>query len=107
MHPDARNGVTVAAGAQRGDLALDDVRMAGEAKIVVAADLDVARTRRAALQGMPPLPKVDFAADVVIVNASTEEFRFIAELQASAFLRKQRAYRQRETALTTPQLMRP
>ena len=75
MHPDARNGVAVAAGAQRGDLALDDVRMAGEAEIVVAADLDVARSRRAALQGMAALPKLDFAAHMVIVNASTEEFR--------------------------------
>jgi len=50
--------------------------MPGEAKIVVAADLDVARARRAALQGMLALPKLDFAADMIIINTSTEEFRF-------------------------------
>ena len=85
MHPDARDGVAVAARPQRGDLALDDVRMAGKAKVVVAADLDVAGTRRAALQRMAALPKLDFAADMVIINASTEEFRLRRNSDAHGF----------------------
>ena len=77
MDPDARDGIAVAACAQRGDLALDDVRVSGEAEVVVAAHLDVAGTRRAALQGMPALPKLYFAADVVIVDACTDKFRLV------------------------------
>ena len=46
---------------QRSNLALDDVRMAGEAEVVVAAQLEVAGPRRAALEGMPALPKLYFA----------------------------------------------
>jgi hypothetical protein len=76
MHPDAGDGVAMPAGAQRGDLAFYDVGMVGKTKIVVAADLDVARTRCPALQGVASLPKVDFPAHVVIVDASTEEVRF-------------------------------
>ena len=68
MDPDARYGIAVATGPQGGDLALDDVRMSGEAQIVVAADLDVAGPRRAALQGVAALPKLYFAADVVIIR---------------------------------------
>jgi hypothetical protein len=66
----------VAAGPESCDFAFDQVRVAGEAEIVVASDLDVARARRTALQGMPALPKLDLAADVIIVDASAQEIRF-------------------------------
>jgi len=49
MDPHTRYGVAVAAGSQSGDLTFDDVRMSGEAQIVVAADFDVAGLRRTAL----------------------------------------------------------
>ena len=63
----------MAARPQRSNLALDDVRVSGKAQIVVAADLDVARPRRAALQRMLALPKLYFAPDVVIIRPSTDE----------------------------------
>ncbi len=60
----------MAAGAQRSNLALDDVGMPGEAQIVVAADLDVTRPRRAPLQRVAPPPQLYFAANVIVVSRS-------------------------------------
>ncbi len=85
MHPDARDGVAVSTRPQRGDLALDDMRVAGKAQVIVAADFDIAGTRRQALQRMPALPKLDFPADMVIINTSTDEFPLRRNSDAHGF----------------------
>jgi hypothetical protein len=63
----------VAACPQGGNLAVDHVRMAGKAKVVVAAHLDVTGSRHAALQRVTALPQLDLAPDMVVVDALAEE----------------------------------
>ena len=97
MDPDARDGVAVTARPQRSNLAVDHVRMAGEAKVVVAAHLDVARAGGAALKRVTALPKLYLAPDMVVVDALTEELGF-AGCPEFTLCRERFDYQQLETS---------
>ena len=105
MHPHARDRIAVAPAAQCRDLALDDMRMSGEAEVVVAAYLDVAGTRGAALQGVATLPKLHLAAHVVIIDTSTDEPRLARDC-GLGFLGKGGFGSDAKQHRRTPQLMR-
>jgi len=74
----------VAAGAECSNLAFDNVWVASEAEVVVAADLDVARPGCAPLEGVTPLPELDLALDVVVVDACFQECRLFRAYDLAA-----------------------
>jgi hypothetical protein len=88
VDPYAGDGVAMAAFSQRCDLALDDMRVCGEAEVIVAPQLEVAGTRRAALQRVPALPEIYFAADVVIVDACTDKVWLLRAINLGLTIRR-------------------